>query len=325
MRELPYWRVHMARRAADEKSLAFEKEHKQVLESLRQDIASRGPVASRDYAGERRPDTFRSNKITARALRHLWLTGELMTHGRRGFERLYASLNNVAPVKVQHVATEDEADDFFARKALALLGLASASDWARRFRHFAHLNSDPEGERRRFDELLTSGLVVRTQIGDGPAHYLLKERINQLESVQSGTVPRAWRIPRADTLTEVTFLPPLEFVTARGRASKWFEFDYIWEVYKPAAKRRWGYYVMPILYGDLLVGRADLRIDRSSRTLIVPHLWLECSSSVRNADLVRAIGLGLRRLAEWAGGDYVHIDATSPSRLRVPLARSILD
>ena len=167
---------------------------------------------------------------------------------------------------------------------------------------------------------MTSGAAVRTQIGDGPTHYLLGERAKQLEAVQGGSVPRAWRTPRADTLTEATFLAPLEFVTARGRAAKWFEFDYVWEVYKPAAKRRWGYYVMPILHGDRLVGRADLRMDRAARTLIVPHLWLERSASAQDADLVRAIGLGLRRLAEWAGGDYVHVDATSPARLRVPLA-----
>ena len=162
-------------------------------------------------------------------------------------------------------------------------------------------------------------MAVRTQIGDGPAHYLLSEQAKLLEAVQSGSVPRAWRTPRADTLTEATFLPPLEFVTARGRAAKLFEFDYVWEVYKPAAKRRWGYYVMPILYGDRIVGRADLRMDRAARTLIVPHLWLEHSASARDADLLRAIGLGLRRLAEWAGGEYVHIEATSPARLRVPL------
>ena len=243
-----------------------------------------------------------------------------MTHGRRGFERLYALRRDVAPVEVQHAATADEADDFFARKALALLGLATARDWAHRFRHLARRRSDPDGERRRLDELLISGAAVRTQIGDGPAHYLLRERAKQLEAVQSGSVPRGWRTPRADTLTEATFLPPLEFVTARGRAARWFEFDYVWEVYKPAAKRRWGYYVMPILHGDRLVGRADLRMDRAARTLIVPHLWLERSASARDADLMQAIGLGLRRLAEWAGGDHVHIDATSPARLRVPLA-----
>lgn len=326
MDELPYWRVHMARRATEEKSRAFALEHRELLDSLRDDISSRGPVKSRDYAGQgRRRGKFRSDKDTARALRHLWLTGELMTFERQGFERLYGFWRDVASAEVQRTATEEEADDFFARKALALQGLATAQDWARRFRHLANLRSDPDGECRRLDDLLTSRLAVRTQIGDGPPHYLLKERTDQLEAVRSGTIPRAWRTPRADSMTEATFLPPLEFVTARGRASKWFDFDYIWEVYKPAAKRRWGYYVMPILYGDQLVGRADLRFDQASRTLIVLHLWLESSASARDTDLVRAIGLGLRRLAEWAGGDCVHIDATSPSRLQVPLAQSILD
>ena len=325
MDELPYWRVHMARRAAEEKSRAFAAEHKQLLEKLREEVSSRGPVANRDYPKRGNRGPFRSDKDTARALRHLWLTGELMTYGRRGFERLYAMRGDVAPVEVQHAATAEVADSFFARKALALLGLATARDWARRFRHLARLRSDPDGERRRLDELLTSGVAVRTQIGDGPVHYMLKERVSQLETVQNGSVPRAWLAIQADTLTEATFLPPLEFVTARGRAAKWFEFDYVWEAYKPADKRRWGYYVMPILRGDLLVGRADLRIDRGSKTLIVHHLWLEHSASARDADLVRAIGLGLRRLAEWAGGDYVHIHATSPIGLREPLVRSILN
>lgn len=325
MGELPYWRVHMARRAAEEKQRAFAAEHRQLLESVRKDVSSRGPVANRDYAGQGQRTRFRSDKDTARALRHLWLTGELMTYGRRRFERLYGLRDDVAPVEVRHAATADEADDFFAKKALAVLGLATAGDWGRRFRHLARRRADPDEEGRRLDELLASGVAVRAQIGDGLEHYLLGERAGQLEAVQRGSVPRAWRTRRADTLAEATFLPPLEFVTARGRAATWFEFEYVWEVYKPAAKRRWGYYVMPILYGDRLVGRADLRIDRAARTLIVPHLWLERSASARDADLVRATGRGLRRLAEWAGGDDVRIEATSPARLRAPLARSILD
>lgn len=319
MSELPYWRVHMARRATEEKSRDFADAHAPLLDTIRKDVSSLGPVANRDYAGPPSRGSFRSEKNTARALRHLWLTGELMTYGRRGFERLYASHSDVAPVELQRTATPDEADDFFARKALALLGLATEREWAHRFRHFARRRSDPDEERRRLDELLSSGVAQQTQIGDRSTHYLLSERAHLLEVVHSDSVPRSWRSPRADLQTEATFLPPLEFVTARGRAAKWFEFDYVWEVYKPAAKRRWGYYVMPILYGDRLVGRADLRMERSSRTLIVLHLWLERTVSSRDSDLLRAIGLGLRRLAEWAGGDSVHIEATSPPRLRVPL------
>lgn len=105
-------------------------------------------------------------------------------------------------------ATADEADALFARKALALQGLATAREWAQRFRHVARRRSDPDAERRRLEELLTSGAAVQTQIGDGPGHYLLSERAKELEAVQKGSVPRAWRNPCADTLTEATFLPP---------------------------------------------------------------------------------------------------------------------
>ena len=319
MDELPYWRVHMARRAIEEKPRAFAIEHRQLLETLLKDVSSRGAVANRDYVGRENRGAFRSEKVTARALRHLWLTGELMTYGRRGFERLYGLRDDVAPADVQHVATTDEADDFFARKALELQGIATARDWARRFRQLARLRSDPDSESRRLAELLTSGVAAKIQIGNKPGYYVLRERVKHLETVQNGSAPSSWRVRREDTLTEATFLPPLEFVTARGRAADWFEFDYVWEVYKPTSKRQWGYYVLPILYGDRLVARADLRIDRTARTLIVHHLWLERSASAGDADLLRAIGLGLHRLAEWAGGDYVHIDATSPARLRIPL------
>jgi uncharacterized protein YcaQ len=54
-----------------------------------------------------------------------------------------------------------------------------------------------------------------------------------------------------------------------------FDFDYVWEVYVPAAKRRWGYYVLPILHGDRLVGRIEPRIERRAETLRVAGLWWE--------------------------------------------------
>ena len=74
----------------------------------------------------------------------------------------------------------------------------------------------------------------------------------------------------------VAFLAPLDpFVWDRDLLRQLFDFDYIWEVYVPAAKRRWGYYVLPILYGDRLVGRIEPRIERRARTLNVVGLWWE--------------------------------------------------
>jgi len=74
----------------------------------------------------------------------------------------------------------------------------------------------------------------------------------------------------------VAFLAPLDpFVWDREFLRSLFEFDYIWEVYVPEAKRRWGYYVLPILYGDRLVGRIEPRIDRRGDALRIVNLWWE--------------------------------------------------
>ena len=76
---------------------------------------------------------------------------------------------------------------------------------------------------------------------------------------------------------EVVFLAPLDIVIARGRSSWIFDFEYVWEVYKPAASRRWGYYTLPVLFGDRLVARLDPKLDRSTGTLVIQGYWEEDS------------------------------------------------
>jgi uncharacterized protein len=74
----------------------------------------------------------------------------------------------------------------------------------------------------------------------------------------------------------VAFLAPLDpLVWDRDFLRRCYDFDYIWEVYVPAAKRRWGYYVLPILFGDRLVGRIEPRIDRAANTLRIIGAWWE--------------------------------------------------
>ncbi len=77
-------------------------------------------------------------------------------------------------------------------------------------------------------------------------------------------------------LEDAAFLAPLDpFVWDRDLLRSLFDFDYVWEVYVPPAKRRWGYYVLPILFGDRLVGRIEPRIDRRTRSLRVIGIWWE--------------------------------------------------
>ena len=83
-------------------------------------------------------------------------------------------------------------------------------------------------------------------------------------------------VPPGGAEPGVAFLAPLDpLAWDRDLLRRLFEFDYLWEVYVPEAKRRWGYYVLPILYGDRFVGRIEPRIDRKAKVLDVVGLWWE--------------------------------------------------
>ena len=82
--------------------------------------------------------------------------------------------------------------------------------------------------------------------------------------------------PPGGAAPEVTFLAPLDpLCWDRDLLRRLFGFDYVWEVYVPEAKRRWGYYVLPLLYGDRLVGRIEPRLERKAGTLRVQGIWWE--------------------------------------------------
>jgi uncharacterized protein YcaQ len=108
----------------------------------------------------------------------------------------------------------------------------------------------------------------------------------------------------------------LEIVSARGRAKELFGFDYIWEVYKPLELRRWGYYTLPILYGDDLVARLDPKLDRKTGTLIINGFWLEEDAPADDPAFADALGKGLARFAAFVGARQTNITAIQPHKLQ---------
>jgi uncharacterized protein YcaQ len=102
----------------------------------------------------------------------------------------------------------------------------------------------------------------------------------------------------------VTVLAPLEIVSARGRAAKIFDFDYVWEVYKPAHQRRWGYYTLPVLYGDRLVARFDAKLERNTRTLQIKGFWLEEGQKL-DKRFISALKAGIKRFMVFSGAEKI--------------------
>ncbi len=113
-----------------------------------------------------------------------------------------------------------------------------------------------------------------------------------------------------------TFLSPLDPVSARGRAKPLFGFDYVWEVYKPVDQRRFGYYTMPILWGDRLVGRFDPKLDRTTGTLVILGLWLEDPALARDPDFADALARGMARFVHLLGARRLDVAAVPQPSLR---------
>ena len=145
---------------------------------------------------------------------------------------------------------------------------------------------------------------------------MLESDLPYLEALESGQIPSEWMAQGPTTQQEVTFLAPLEIVSARGRAKQLFGFEYIWEVYKPVEQRRWGYYTLPILYEDNLAARIDLKLERKTGTLQVKGFWLEDEASAADAEFADAFGKGLARFARFVRASEVDVSLLQPQKLR---------
>lgn len=318
MSDLPYFRVHMANRARDEYVKYFVPEHQRVLDYVRAELRSRGPLGNRSFDGPRlKQQSYRGRKETSVALFDMWLSGELMIHHREGFERVYDFRENIAPVEFDYVADPIAAEEFFARKGVSFHGLLREAGMRISLDYDMRRKYTREEASRLLKGWIESGLFEQVQVQGGRDTFLvLAEDLPVLDSLAKGKHPRGWNPKETSTLEEVTFLSPLDIVSARGRAKKLFDFEYIWEVYTPVHKRRWGYYVLPILYGDDLVARLDPKLDRSTMTLAIKGFWAEEDAPVKDANFADALAKGVVRFAKFMGAKKVITEPIQPTGLR---------
>ena len=262
---------------------------------MRAILRERGEVSNRDFAmrDRTRVDHYRGRKDSALALHYLWRVGEVMVTRRERFERVYALAEAVAPPEALREVDPEEADDFLLRKQIAADGLSRLRQHARAAqatgpgRRAGRASRSLAGRRRR-GRGPGRGLAGHAPRASGPTRRLI-------EVLERGEVPSAWAPIATTTDEEAVFLSPLDPVSARGRAKPLFGFDYVWEVYKPVEKRRFGYYVLPILWGDRLVGRFDPKLDRTTDTLVLNGLWLEDQALAKDEAFGEALAAGMER------------------------------
>ena len=303
----------MARRKLEERWLTFRKANPEVEEEVRRELLTRGPLKNRDFKGKS-VDHYRAGKDTGVVLYYLWLTGELMSYSRSGKERVYDFMENIAPEHLRRTASEGEARQHFIEKAIAQRGLIDGRD----FRNIVNSVDERLVDRAVTDaelhKMVEKGYLSRVRL-DSQTLYYRSADCAIIENLSNDEVPTDWQPARTSTSEEVTFLSPLEFVSARGRAKDLFDFEYIWEIYKPASKRQYGPYTLPILYEDRLVGRMDSKLERSKKTLLINGLWFEEWFEPDDA-FIQAFSKGLVRFSLFLAADLVDTTVLSPIQLK---------
>lgn len=295
------------------------RDHAAAIVEMRAILRERGTVSNRDFemATRTRTQNYRGRKDSALALYYLWRTGEVMTHHRERFERVYALTETVAPAHLIRESDEAEAGRFLITKQISFFGLSRLNRTSDAF-----FRGAPFRKARQIREaLLADGGIIEVQVeGWKAVQYALGSDADLLREVSAGRVPQAWRPLETNTTDEVVFLAPLDPVSARGRAKALFDFDYVWEVYKPEHQRKFGYYTMPILRGDRLVARFDSKLDRTTNTMVILGLWLENVALGQDEAFAAALACGFTRFMKFLGTRTLDVRA-----IREPLLRQHAD
>ena len=257
--------------------------------SLRAEIEERGASTARDLdAGlPRTKESWGWNwSTTRRVLDWLYTTGDLAIAGRNSqFEVLYDLPERVIPAEVLSTPTPtpEQAHLELVRRAARSHGVATVAD----LRDYYRMGVAETA--RAVATLVEAGEVVPVTVeGWRRPAYLHRDA----------------RLPRR--ISARALLSPFDpVVWERARTEALFDFSYRIEIYTPAAKRVHGYYVLPFLLGDRIVGRVDLKADRPARRLIVKAAYAEPAAPDDTAEHLRA---ELERLAAWLGLDDIVIE-----------------
>lgn len=302
----PLWRFRMddfRRRWAAEDS--WVSNNTRTIRWVQDELRTRGPLRPADLREDapRERGTWWDWDDVKLALEHLWRTGDVAISGRKGFERTYALAEQVIPEStLAREVPRAEAIRTLIGRAARSSGVATQSDLADYYRI-----RDRAAVSQALSDLTDSGELVPVQVRGWE---------------RNGRPLPAWRrrdaiLPRkVDAAALLTPFDPV--VWFRDRALRAFELDYRIEIYVPAEKRRYGYYSLPVLVGDRIVARVDLKADRTASTLQVQSAWWE--PQARPEQDAARIAEELRLAATWQGLEHVSVSGWGDAADAVHLA-----
>jgi uncharacterized protein YcaQ len=283
-------------------------EPEKLLASVRERVAKDGPLLSRDFEHQATnvPPAEKGWwgwKPQKAALEHLWRCGELVIVKRVNFQKVYDLTERAMPaLHAAPLPPRDEHVEWACRSALERLGTATPGELAA----FWHAIDLPAA-RAWCVSGLKSGELMEVMIesvdGSRPRKSVMFAKMER--------IMRRWlREQRASSPANdgpMRALSPFDpILRDRNRALRLFGFDYRFEAFVPAPQRRFGYYVMPLLQGERLVGRVNPKFHRDRGELVIDGLWWEKGVKPTRARQA-ALREALDRLAEFVGAERVRL------------------
>jgi uncharacterized protein YcaQ len=304
-RELPYYRISWETAAAGRSGELLAGQGP-LTEKVLTAIAAEGPKSSADFERSEAISWWWGPTSAVRAvLEALAVSGRLGLARRDGNRRYYDLTERLFPADLLEIRVperEQRRHKLLSRfRAHGLLGSSGSGElW---------LGIGPaalRGDLRA--ELVDRGEIVPVVVeGLKGQRYVVADELpllaqgeREIAAEATGAEPRP-----GDGSPGCSFLAPLDpIMWDRQALAPLYGFDYRWEVYTPAAKRRWGYYVLPILSGDKLVGRIEPRIDRGSKEVRILGLsWEDAFDPLESPGFVPALAEALNAYLGFAGAD----------------------
>ena len=318
-RELPWYRHTWDRHALRHEDGIFA-EHPDAVESILERLRADGPLASIDFEREPPIDWHWGPTSRVRAvLEALSEAGIIGLARREGNRRYYDLMERLQPAELLEERIP-EAEQIRHRLLSRFRGhgLLAATGGAELWLATVPRTPDGRADGRRRTELVAD-LVER-----GELTRVRVEGVRQVRHVVTDELPvlaQAGReieahLPPGGVEPGAAFLAPLDpLAWDRDLLGSLFGFEYVWEVYVPAAKRRWGYYVLPVLFGDRIVGRIEPRIDRTARRVRILGAWWEAGfDPLAEPGFVPALADALHDYAAFAGAKAVTWPRTRTGR-----------
>ena len=293
--------------------LAWMNANDSLRRSILRQIRDRGPLPSRAFedqsSGVWRSSGWNNGRNVGMMLFYLQMTGQLMVAGRSGNQKLWDLSERCLPAWTPKTRLGEPAIVRWATEiSLRGLGVASPTDVRENFIRWKYENLPAV-----LASLEKDGRILPVAVHDGDRSwsgtwYVHADDMALLDRIEGGD----WK-PRT------TLLSPFDnLIIDRKRTSRMFGFDYTMEIYVPAAKRRYGYFAMPVLHGDRLVARVDPALVRDTKRLSIRNVSVEPGCDV--AETARATHDAIADLATFLGAKAIDYDGPVPARWRRTLS-----